>query len=122
MSEHTLSGLDLTNGKRVNLNFNFDSTKILKDIAERGLGNNVPIVNKALNEVKKNNLKNNTEKVDTFVEKVESDNPFVKLSEAYGGIEKLPDNFKPIQGTTKDFNLFELIGDQTPVVSTKLKD
>ena len=40
--------------------------------------------------------KSKTEKVDTFVEKVESNSPYVKLSEAFGGIEKLPENFKPI--------------------------
>ena len=95
MSEHTLSGIDFTNGKRVNLNFNtgdlfpntnlFDSSKITKEITE-----------------KKNS---NTEKVDTFVEKVELDSPFVKLSEAYGGIEKLPDDFKPIKGVDQGFDL-----------------
>ena len=45
MSEHTLSGLDLTNGKRVNFNFTsgdllpntglFDTTKIAKDLTEK---------------------------------------------------------------------------------------
>ena len=45
MSEHTLSGIDFTNGKRVNLNFNtgdlfpntnlFDSSKIAKEITDK---------------------------------------------------------------------------------------
>ena len=109
MSEHTLSGLDLTNGKRVNLNFNkndlfnFDSSKIAKEIKDK-------------------KKKNNTEKVDTFIEKVEADSPFKTLVDAYGGIEKLPENLKPLQGTSKDFNLLELIGDQTPIkVNPKYK-
>jgi len=113
MSEHTLSGIDFTNGRRVNLNFNtgdlfpntnlFDSSKIAKEITDK-------------------KKKNNTEKVDTFVEKVEADSPFKTLVDAYGGIEKLPENLKPLQGTSKDFNLLELIGDQTPVkVNPKYK-
>ena len=120
MSEHTLSGLDLTNGKRVNLNFNFDSTKVLKDIAERS---SVPGLNKVINETKKNNLKNNTEKVDTFVEKVEAQSPYTKLSEAYGGIEKLPEAFKPIKGVTSPFNLYSAISADTSkkVVDTNFK-
>jgi len=96
MSEHTLSGIDFTNGKRVNLNFNtgdlfpnrnlrFDSSKVAKEITDK--------------------KKSNTEKVDTFVEKVELDSPFVKLSDAFGGIEKLPDAFKPIKGVDQGFDL-----------------
>jgi len=110
MSEHTLSGVDLTNGKRVNLNFTsgdllgtgdlFDTTKIVEDIRKN----------------KKEKEKSNIEKVDTFVKKVEKESPYETLTDAFGGIEKLPAEFKPIQGTTKDFNLLELIGDQTPVV------
>lgn len=45
---------------------------------------------------KKNEKKNNsTEKVDTFVEQVESASPYEQLIDAYGGFDKLPSNFKP---------------------------
>ena len=112
MSEHTLSGLDLTNGKRVNFNFNtgdlfpntnlFDSSKIAKEITDK-------------------KKKSNTEKVDTFVEKVEASSPFVKLSEAYGGIEKLPEDFKPITGIKDSQNILSMIlGDENKrVVDTQ---
>jgi len=111
MSEHTLSGLDLTNGKRVNLNFNtgdlfpdrnlFDSSKIAKEITDK--------------------KKNNTEKVDTFVKKVESQSPYEKLADAYGGIEKLPENFKPITSINQPFNLLNAVGTGTSkkVVNTQ---
>ena len=91
MSEHTLSGVDLTNGKRLNLKFTsgdllgtgdlFDTTKIVEDIRKN----------------KKEKEKSNTEKVDTFVEKVEKESPYEKLTDAYGGIEKLPTDLQPIK-------------------------
>ena len=99
MSEHNLSGIDFTNGRRVNLNFNtgdlfpntnlFDSSKIAKEITDK--------------------KKSNTEKVDTFVEKVEAQNPYEKLADAYGGIEKLPADFQPIKEVTSPFNLLNLM-------------
>ena len=114
MSEHTLSGLDLTNGKRVNFNFTsgdllpntglFDTTKIAKDLTE-----------------KSNKNKSNTEKVDTFVQKVEESSPYETLSEAYGGIEKLPTDFKPILGIKDSSNILsEILGDESKrVVDTR---
>jgi len=106
MSKHTLSGIDFTNGARVNQTFDLSDNPIYGNVFEKD----------------SNKKKNNTEKVDTFVKKVESQSPFVKLSEAYGGIEKLPADLKPILGTSKDLNLLELIGDQTPVrVNPKYK-
>ncbi len=99
MSEHTLSGVDLTNGKRVNLNFTsgdllgtgdlFDTTKIVEDIRKN----------------KKEKEKSNTEKVDSFVEKVEKESPYEALTDAFGGIEKLPADFKPIKGIDEGFDL-----------------
>ena len=99
MSEHTLSGIDFTNGKRVNLNFNtgdlfpntnlFDSSKIAKEVTEK--------------------KKSNTDKVDTFVKQVESQSPYEKLSEAFGGIEKLPSDFQPITNVKQSFNLLNTI-------------
>ena len=60
---------------------------------------------------KKNEKKNNsTEKVDTFVEQVESTSPYKTLVDAYGGIEKLPEAFKPVKGVTQPFNLINAIG------------
>ena len=114
MSEHTLSGLDLTNGKRVNFNFTsgdllpntglFDTTKIAKDLTE-----------------KSNKNKSNTEKVDTFVQKVQESSPYETLSEAYGGIEKLPTDFKPILGIKDSSNILsEILGDESKrVVDTR---
>lgn len=100
MSEHTLSGIDFTNGKRVNLNFNtgdlfpntnlFDSSKITKEITEK--------------------KKSNTDKVDTFVKQVESQSPYEKLADAFGGIEKLPSEFKPITNVKQPFNLINMLG------------
>ena len=81
MSEHTLSGLDLTNGKRVNLNFNtndlfnFDSSKIAKELT--------------------NKKKSNSEKVDTFVEQVETSSPFVNLDEAKKALSKKLEGTSP---------------------------
>jgi len=112
MSEHTLSGIDFTNGKRVNLNFNtgdlfpntnlFDSSKIAKEITDK-------------------KKKNNIEKVDTFVEKVEEQSPYEKLSEAFGGIEKLPSDFKPITGIKDSRNILgTILGDESKrVVNTQ---
>jgi len=80
MSKHTLSGIDFTNGARVNLDFDLSDNPIYGDAFKKN----------------SNKEKSKTEKVDTFVEQVESNSPFVKLSEAFGGIEKLPENFKPI--------------------------
>ena len=81
MSEHTLSGLDLTNGKRVNLNFTsddllpntglFDTTKIAKDLTK-----------------KSNKNKSNTEKVDTFVEAVQESSPYKSLELAKKDLTK----------------------------------
>ena len=60
---------------------------------------------------KKDEKKNNsTEKVDTFVEQVESNSPYKTLVDAYGGIEKLPEAFKPVKGVTQPFNLINAIG------------
>ena len=102
MSEYTLSGVDFTNGKRVNQVFNlsddllninksggflepeggssslFDTTKIAKDLTK-----------------KSKKEKSSTEKADTFVEKVETTSPYEQLIDAYGGFDKLPSNFKP---------------------------
>jgi hypothetical protein len=103
MSEHTLSGVDLTNGKRLNLKFTsgdllgtgdlFDTTKIVEDVRKN----------------KKEKEKNNTEKVDSFVEKVQAASPYTTLSEvsdAYGGLKNLPEILKPnVQINLKDKNL-----------------
>ena len=102
MSEYTLSGVDFTNGKRVNQVFNlsddslninksggflepeggssrlFDTTKIAKDLTK-----------------KSKKEKSSTEKADTFVEKVETTSPYEQLTYAYGGFDKLPSDFKP---------------------------
>jgi hypothetical protein len=121
MSEHTLSGVDFTNGKRVNQVFNlsddllninksgtylspeggssslFDTTKIVEEITK-----------KSKEKKEKNNTekeKSNTEKVDTFVEKVEKETPYEILTDAFGGIEKLPTEFKPIKGVDQGFDL-----------------
>ena len=79
MSKHTLSGIDFTNGARVNQTFDLSDNPIYGDVVK-----------------KSNKKKNNTEKVDTFVEQVQAQSPFEKISEAFGGIEKLPENLKPI--------------------------
>ena len=79
MSKHTLSGIDFTNGARVNQSFDLSDNPIYGDVVK-----------------KSNKKKNNTEKVDTFVEQVQAQSPFEKVSEAFGGIEKLPENLKPI--------------------------
>ena len=73
---------------------------------------------------KKDEKKNNsTEKVDTFVEQVESNSPYKTLVEAYGGIEKLPEAFKPVKGVTSPFNLYSAISADTSkkVVNTNFK-
>ena len=84
MSEHTLSGVDLTNGKRVNLNFTsgdllgtgdlFDTTKIVEDITKK--------------KKEKEKEKSNIEKADSFVEKVEAEGPYKDLNEAKKVISK----------------------------------
>ena len=115
MSEHTLSGVDLTNGKRLNLNFTsgdlfgtgdlFDTTKIVEDIRKN----------------KKEKEKSNTEKVDTFVEKVEKESPYEKLTDAFGGIKKLPTDLQPIAGIKDSSNILgTILGDESKrVVDTK---
>ena len=115
MSEHTLSGVDLTNGKRVNLNFTsgdllgtgdlFDTTKIVEDIRKN----------------KKEKEKSNTEKVDSFVEKVEKESPYEKLTDAFGGIKKLPTDLQPIKGIKDSSNILgTILGDQSKkVVDTR---
>jgi hypothetical protein len=115
MSEHTLSGVDLTNGKRVNLNFTsgdllgtgdlFDTTKIVEDIRKN----------------KKEKEKSNVEKVDTFVEKVEKESPYEKLTDAFGGIEKLPIDLQPITGIKDSQNILgTILGDESKrVVDTR---
>jgi len=115
MSEHTLSGVDLTNGKRVNLNFTsgdllgtgdlFDTTKIVEDITKN----------------KKEKEKSNIEKVDTFVEKVEKESPYETLTDAFGGIEKLPTDLQPITGIKDSSNILgTILGDESKrVVDTR---
>ena len=115
MSEHTLSGVDLTNGKRVNLNFTsgdllgtgdlFDTTKIVEDIRKN----------------KKEKEKSNIEKVDTFVEKVEKESPYETLTDAFGGIEKLPTDLQPITGIKDSSNILgTILGDESKrVVDTR---
>ena len=115
MSEHTLSGVDLTNGKRVNLNFTsgdllgtgdlFDTTKIVEDIRKN----------------KKEKEKSNIEKVDTFVEKVEKESPYATLTDAFGGIEKLPTDLQPITGIKDSSNILgTILGDESKrVVDTR---
>ena len=115
MSEHTLSGVDLTNGKRLNLKFTsgdllgtgdlFDTTKIVEDIRKN----------------KKEKEKSNTEKVDSFVEKVEKQSPYGALTDAFGGIEKLPTDLQPIKGIKDSSNILGMIlGDESKrVVDTK---
>ena len=97
MSKHTLSGIDFTNGARVNQIFDFPSLE----------GN--PLYGDVF-KTSNNKEKKNTEKVDTFVEKVESQNPYEKLSDAYGGIDKLPSNFQPIKKVSTPFNLINVLG------------
>tara|TARA_R100000988_G_C3995716_1_gene165586 strand:- start:89 stop:1144 length:1056 start_codon:yes stop_codon:yes gene_type:complete len=92
MTEHTLSGVDLTNGKRLNLNFSsgdllgtgdlFDTTKIYEDI-------------KNTNKKKVKEEESKIKKVDTFVNQVETASPYESLVDAYGGLNKLPQYFKP---------------------------
>jgi len=137
MSEHTLSGVDFTNGKRVNQVFNlsddllninksgtylspeggssslFDTTKIAEEITK-----------KSKEKKEKNNTekeKSNTEKVDTFVEKVEKEAPYEILTDAFGGINKLPTDLQPITGIKDYSNIFsEILADENKrVVDTK---
>ena len=92
MSKHTLSGIDFTNGARVNQTFDLSDNPIYGDVVK-----------------KSNKKKNNTEKVDTFVEKVQAASPYTTLSEVsdvYGGLKNLPETLKPnIQINQKDKNL-----------------
>ena len=81
MSKHTLSGIDFTNGRRVNQSFDLSNNPIYGDVVK-----------------KSNKKKNNTEKVDTFVEKVQAASPYSTLSEAtdaFGGISNLPETLQP---------------------------
>ena len=104
MSKHTLSGIDFTNGARVNQIFDLPSLS----------GN--PLYGDVFKTSKKNEKKNNnTEKVDTFVEQVESTSPYKTLVDAYGGIEKLPEAFKPVKGVTSPFNLINLLVINIPI-------
>ena len=93
MSKHTLSGIDFTNGARVNQTFDLSDNPIYGNAFKKN----------------SNKEKSKTEKVDTFVEKVESDSPYTTLSEvsdAYGGLKNLPENLKPnVQINQKDKNL-----------------
>ena len=82
MSKHTLSGIDFTNGARVNQTFDLSDNPIYGDAFKKD----------------SNKKKNNTEKVDTFVNKVQAVSPYTTLSEAsdaYGGIKNLPEILKP---------------------------
>ena len=89
MSKHTLSGIDFTNGARVNQSFDLSDNPIYGSAFKKD----------------SNKEKSKTEKVDTFVEQVEAQSPFQKVSEAFGGIEKLPENLKPIKGVDQGFDL-----------------
>ena len=71
MSKHTLSGIDFTNGRRVNQSFDLSNNPIYGDVVK-----------------KTNKKKNNTEKVDTFVEKVQAASPYTTLSEATDAFTK----------------------------------
>jgi hypothetical protein len=83
MSKHTLSGIDFTNGARVNQVFDLPSLS----------GN--PLYGDVFKTSNENNKKNTNDKVDTFIEKVETVSPYKQLADAYGGFDKLPTNFKP---------------------------
>ena len=81
MSKHTLSGIDFTNGARVNQSFDLSDNPIYGDVLK-----------------KSNKKKNNTEKVDTFVEQVQAASPYTTLSEAsdaFGGMSNLPETLQP---------------------------
>ena len=81
MSKHTLSGIDFTNGARVNQSFDLSDNPIYGDVVK-----------------KSNKKKNNTEKVDTFVEQVQAASPYTTLSEAsdaFGGMSNLPETLQP---------------------------
>ena len=81
MSKHTLSGIDFTNGRRVNQSFDLSDNPIYGDVLK-----------------KSNKKKNNTEKVDTFVEQVQAASPYTTLSEAsdaFGGMSNLPETLQP---------------------------
>ena len=81
MSKHTLSGIDFTNGRRVNQSFDLSNNPIYGDVVK-----------------KSNKKKNNTEKVDTFVEQVQAASPYTTLSEAsdaFGGMSNLPETLQP---------------------------
>ena len=107
MSKHTLSGIDFTNGARVNQIFDLPSLE----------GN--PLYGDVF-KTSNNKEKKNTEKVDTFVEKVESQNPYETLTEAFGGIDKLPADFQPITGIKRHNMLGTILGDETKrVVDTR---
>ena len=93
MSKHTLSGIDFTNGARVNQTFDLSDNPIYGDAFKKN----------------SNKEKSKTKKVDTFVEKVQAASPYTTLSEVsevYGGLKNLPENLKPnIQINQKDKNL-----------------
>ena len=92
MSKHTLSGIDFTNGARVNQSFDLSDNPIYGDVVK-----------------KSNKKKNNTEKVDTFVEQVQAASPYTTLSEAsdaFGGMSNLPETLQPkYQIATDDKNI-----------------
>ena len=130
MSEHTLSGVDFTNGKRVNqvfnlsddlLNINKSGTYLSPEGGSSSLFDTTKIAEEITKKSKEKKEKSNTEKVDTFVEKVEKEAPYEILTDAFGGIKKLPTDLQPITGIKDYSNIFsEILADENKrVVDTK---
>ena len=93
MSKHTLSGIDFTNGRRVNQSFDLSDNPIYGNAFKKN----------------SNKEKSKTEKVDTFVSKVQAASPYSTLSEAtdaFGGMSNLPETLQPkYQIATDDKNI-----------------
>jgi len=131
MSKHTLSGVDFTNGKRVNQVFDFSSDDLLNinksgsflnpEGGSSSLFDTTKIAEDLTKKSKKENKNNTTDKVDTFVEKVESQSPYEVLTDAFGGIEKLPTDLQPITGIKDSSNILgTILGDESKrVVDTR---